>query len=218
MFVKKTQKDTFSKNIEKITPSSVASKSEKSKNEFITETINGIKGEIDSKVCSLVELASQIQTGISRIGNSINDIDLKSFINSGVDAVKNKLNDTKKLIENTSKKISLNEKNISSEINQKIKSIDNDLKQSVESAKLASDGMIDTATNISNFSNKRLKDISKDINFKKDICNNELQKTILSMENSAKNQISNFNISNQMNQNLEKNSKLINENLLPNFE
>lgn len=218
MFIKKTEKDKFSKNIEKITPTSLSSKSEKFKNEFIAETINSIKGEIDSKVCSLVELASQIQTGISRIGNSINDIDLKSFINSGVDAVQNKLNDTKKLLENVSKKISLNEKNISAEINQKIKNIDNDLQQNVESAKLASDGMVDTATNISNFSNNKLKDISTDTTFKKGICNNELQKTILSMENSAKNQISNFNISNQMNQNLEKNSKLINENLLPNFE
>lgn len=209
MLIKKPEKDLFTKNIEKITPEGLGDKSQKFKNDLITDTIDGIKGEIKNKVCSLIDLSIQIQTGISKIGSSIGDIDLKGFINTGIDAVQDKLDDAKKLFDSTFDEFKDIDKKIADTLKEQTDAIKNNLKQGIESAKLATQGLVDTASNIANFSNKQIKDIASSLDLKGGLCDDELQKAMKNMEDSAKSQVSNFNVSEKMNQNLIDKSKLI---------
>jgi hypothetical protein len=207
-------KNSFAKAIDKITPTGLEGRSKKFKDEIISNTVNSIKNEIANKVSNLIEISLQVQAGVSLIGDSIKNIDLKSFINSTIRDVSDKINDVKNIFKTTSEKISFNEKNISDSIESSFAKINSELKTNIESAKLAADGLIGTPIDVKQFSNKKLKDMLSNVDVKNRVINEEVEKALLNVENTAKTQTSNFNISNNMNSNLLQNSKVINNELL----
>ena len=187
--------DSFTENVKKITPGGLDGKSAKAKTDIISNTVNGITSEIKDKVCGLIDLAIDIQSGISKIASSLTDVNLENFINTGVAAVKDTLEDAKNLITDTTETLAENAKNILSEIDDQIQNIDDNIIKGVETAKLAAQGLVDTAIDIAKFPNKLIKDISLDGSLKGALCDEEVNKAKTDMVNSAKKQTSQFNIS-----------------------
>ena len=215
MPIEKPNIDNFTQKIQKITPKSIDNESVKFKDGIISDTVNSITSEIKNKVCGVIDLAIAIQSGISNIASSIGDVNLESFINSGVSAVKDVLDDAKDLIEDTASTIGDNAKNILNQIENEIENIDDTIAQGLESAKLAAQGLVDTAVDVAKFPNKLLRDMSLDGNLKDKICDQEVTKAKKDMVNSAKNQISQFNVSTDQIDKLNISSeKLIDENII----
>lgn len=199
--------DSFTEKIKNITPAGLDGKSAKVKTDFISDTVNSITSEIKNKVCGLIDLAIDIQSGISKIANSIGDVNLESFINTGVSAVKDTLEDAKNLITDTAETLAENAKNILSEIDEQIQNIDDNIIKGVETAKLAAQGLVDTAVDIAKFPNKLIRDISLDGGLKSALCEEEVNKAKTDMVNSAKNQVSQFKISDTQNEKITSASK-----------
>jgi len=199
--------DSFTEKIKNITPGGLDGKSAKIKTDFISDTVNSITSEITDKVCGLIDLAIDIQSGISKIASSLSDVNLESFINTGVAAVKDTLEDAKDLITDTTKTIAGNAKNILSEIDDQIKNIDDTIIKGVETAKLAAQGLVDTAVDIAKFPNKLIRDISLDGGLKSALCDEEINKAKNDMVNSAKKQVSQFKISDNQNEKITSASK-----------
>jgi hypothetical protein len=195
MPIKKPSTDNFTKNIQKITPKSIDTKSVKFKDDIISSTVNSITSEIKNKVCGVIDLAIAIQSGISNIASSIGDINLESFINSGVSAVKDVLGEAKDLIEDTATAIADNAKNLLSEIEDQIENIDDNIEKGIEGAKLAAQGLLEAPANIAKFTNKLLRDMSLDGNLRNIVCDEEVEKAKNNMIDKAKNQTSQFKVS-----------------------
>lgn len=164
MAFKRPPIDSFSKNLNNITPSVTENLSPSIKRNQITNTIKNVKGAVCDKIDGAIDIITGITTGsIDKFKLPGFDKDsIGSFFTGPLDNLTGKLKNVFDSFSNIQGEFTLQDQILELELEDELKNIEKESIQRFESAKINKDSFKSPMQNIGNLSNKQIKDISLD--------------------------------------------------------